>query len=98
MVFVFMFTYTLATISQCFCISVFFSKANLAAASAGIIYFCTYLPYPLCVTWEEFMRIQEKMIAVSMHTVKKYKANTGYLHFGSNGNRNLVFRIPTSKV
>ncbi len=63
--FVFMLCYTLATISQCFCISVFFSKANLAAASAGIIYFSSYLPYPLSTRWEEYMRLPEKIMVVS---------------------------------
>ena len=63
--FLFMFAYTMATISQCFCISVFFSRANLAAASAGIIYFCTYLPYPLCTRFEEYMTFPQKFLAVS---------------------------------
>ena len=63
--FLFMFAYTIATITQCFAISVFFSRANLAAACGGIIYFCTYLPYPLCTRFEEYMRIQEKLLAVS---------------------------------
>ena len=34
-----------ATIMFCFLISIFFSKAKLAAASGGIIYFVTYMPY-----------------------------------------------------
>lgn len=63
--FVFMLCYTLATISQCFLISVFFSRANLAAASAGIIYFTTYLPYPMCIVWEEYLTFSEKFLAVS---------------------------------
>ena len=88
-----MFAYTLATISQCFCISVFFSRANLAAASAGIIYFCTYLPYPLCMRWEEFMRIQEKMIAVSMHAIKIIKSNNNTSEV-VNEKRNLVVELP----
>ena len=86
-VFVFMFAYTMATIAQCFCISVFFCRANLAAASAGIIYFCTYLPYPLCTRYEEYMQFQEKFLAVStvyvtknLLTLKEFQ--TFFLHNG----------------
>ncbi|KJE91770.1 ATP-binding cassette transporter 1 [Capsaspora owczarzaki ATCC 30864] len=45
--FVFMMCFVLSTISLTFLISVFFSRARLAAACAGIIYFMTYLPYVL---------------------------------------------------
>jgi ATP-binding cassette, subfamily A (ABC1), member 1 len=42
---VFLCCFVLATITQCFLISVFFNKANLAAAAGGIIYFLLYLPH-----------------------------------------------------
>ncbi|GAB0200788.1 phospholipid-transporting ATPase ABCA7 [Grus japonensis] len=42
-----------ATISQCFLISTFFPRANLASACGGIIYFSLYLPYVLCVAWRD---------------------------------------------
>ena len=42
---VFLCCFVLATITQCFLISVFFNRANLAAAAGGIIYFLLYLPY-----------------------------------------------------
>jgi len=45
--------------------SVFFSRANLAAACAAIFYFIGYLPYALVVQWEEFMRNWQKSLAVS---------------------------------
>lgn len=35
-----------------FC-SVFFSKANVAAAAGGILFFCTFMPYSLLVLWED---------------------------------------------
>ncbi|XP_033096938.1 ATP-binding cassette sub-family A member 2-like isoform X2 [Anneissia japonica] len=38
-------TFSIATISFCFMVSVLFSKARLAAACAGIMYFTSYVPY-----------------------------------------------------
>lgn len=55
LIFVFLLTYAVATISKCFLISAFFSKANLAAAAGGIIFFVMYLPYAFTVLWEEKM-------------------------------------------
>uniref|UniRef100_A0A8D0GPA7 P-type phospholipid transporter n=1 Tax=Sphenodon punctatus TaxID=8508 RepID=A0A8D0GPA7_SPHPU len=50
-VFLFLSAFAVATIAQCFLISTFFSRANLASACGGIIYFSFYLPYVLCVAW-----------------------------------------------
>lgn len=44
-VWVFLMMFAVVTIVFCFLISVFFSKAKLAAACGGIVYFLTYLPY-----------------------------------------------------
>ncbi|XP_066919865.1 ATP-binding cassette sub-family A member 2-like [Clytia hemisphaerica] len=44
-IFVFLTLAAIATIMFCFLISIFFSKAKLAAACGGIIYFVTYMPY-----------------------------------------------------
>ncbi|XP_059473610.1 ATP-binding cassette sub-family A member 7-like isoform X2 [Neocloeon triangulifer] len=55
LIFVFLLIYGIATISKCFLISTFFSKANLAAAAGGIIFFVMYLPYSFTVLWEEKM-------------------------------------------
>uniref|UniRef100_A0A7N8XUY9 P-type phospholipid transporter n=1 Tax=Mastacembelus armatus TaxID=205130 RepID=A0A7N8XUY9_9TELE len=52
-IFVFLLVFCLATITQCFFISVFFSKANLAAACGGLIYFVLYLPHVLCYAWRD---------------------------------------------
>uniref|UniRef100_A0A672G6Q6 P-type phospholipid transporter n=1 Tax=Salarias fasciatus TaxID=181472 RepID=A0A672G6Q6_SALFA len=64
-IFVFLLVFCLATITQCFFISVFFSKANLAAACGGLIFFVLYLPYVLCYTWRDVMGFQAK-VAVSL--------------------------------
>ncbi|XP_040445068.1 phospholipid-transporting ATPase ABCA7 isoform X1 [Falco naumanni] len=52
-IFLFLGTFSVATISQCFLISTFFPRANLASACGGIIYFSFYLPYVLCVAWRD---------------------------------------------
>ncbi|NXH17228.1 ABCA1 protein, partial [Bucco capensis] len=52
-IFLFLSTFSVATISQCFLISTFFPRANLASACGGIIYFSLYLPYVLCVAWRD---------------------------------------------
>ncbi|KAM7377381.1 hypothetical protein PAMA_013932 [Pampus argenteus] len=64
-IFVFLLVFCLATITQCFFISVFFSKANLAAACGGLIYFVLYLPHILCYAWRDVMGFQAK-VAVSL--------------------------------
>eukprot|EP00064_Thunnus_orientalis_P014878 superscaffoldBa00002658_g14925 len=45
LVFVFLLAFTVATINFSFMISAFFSRANVAAAAGGFIYFMSYLPY-----------------------------------------------------
>ncbi|XP_075998973.1 phospholipid-transporting ATPase ABCA3 [Genypterus blacodes] len=45
LVFVFLLAFTVTTISFSFMISAFFSRANVAAAAGGFIYFLSYLPY-----------------------------------------------------
>ncbi|XP_064353466.1 phospholipid-transporting ATPase ABCA7 isoform X1 [Dromaius novaehollandiae] len=52
-IFLFLGTFSVATICQCFLISTFFPRANLASACGGIIYFSFYLPYVLCVAWRD---------------------------------------------
>ncbi|XP_068164948.1 phospholipid-transporting ATPase ABCA1-like [Antennarius striatus] len=64
-IFVFLLVFCLATITQCFLISVFFSKANLAAACGGLIYFVLYLPHIFCFAWSDVMSFGSK-IAVSL--------------------------------
>uniref|UniRef100_A0A3Q3DZJ6 ATP binding cassette subfamily A member 1 n=1 Tax=Hippocampus comes TaxID=109280 RepID=A0A3Q3DZJ6_HIPCM len=52
-VFLFLASFAVVTIMQCFLISTAFARANLAAACGGIIYFTLYLPYVLCVAWQD---------------------------------------------
>ena len=64
-IFVFLLVFCVATIMECFFISVFFSKANLAAACGGLIYFVLYLPHLLCYAWRDVMGFQVKIAVVS---------------------------------
>uniref|UniRef100_H3CLI7 ATP binding cassette subfamily A member 1 n=1 Tax=Tetraodon nigroviridis TaxID=99883 RepID=H3CLI7_TETNG len=62
-VFLFLASYAVVTIMQCFLLSTAFSRANLAAACGGIIYFTLYLPYVLCVAWEDYIGFSAKVVA-----------------------------------
>lgn len=64
-VFFFLTAFATATIMQCFLVSTFFSKANLAAACGGLIYFSLYLPYVLCVAWRDRLNTKIRVFAVS---------------------------------
>ncbi|KAM6948363.1 retinal-specific phospholipid-transporting ATPase ABCA4 [Aplochiton taeniatus] len=77
-VFLFLLTFTVTTITQCFLLSVFFNKANLAAACSGIIYFTLYLPHILCFTWQD--RITKNMkIGASLLSPVAFGFGTEYL-------------------
>ncbi|XP_056155293.1 retinal-specific phospholipid-transporting ATPase ABCA4-like [Lampris incognitus] len=76
--FLFLLSFTTATIMQCFLFSVFFNKANLAAACCGIIYFTLYLPHLICFAWQE--RITKDMkILVSLLSQVALGFGTEYL-------------------
>uniref|UniRef100_A0A8C2TQN9 P-type phospholipid transporter n=1 Tax=Coturnix japonica TaxID=93934 RepID=A0A8C2TQN9_COTJA len=62
-VFVFLSIFGIVTILQCFLISTVFSRANLAAACGGIVYFTLYLPYVLCVAWQDYVSFSLKIFA-----------------------------------
>ncbi|TSK13580.1 Retinal-specific ATP-binding cassette transporter [Bagarius yarrelli] len=61
--FIFLLTFTMATVMQCFLMSVFFNQANLAAACSGIVYFTLYLPHFLCFTWQDRLTRNIKLAA-----------------------------------
>lgn len=67
--FVFYGCFSIATITQCFLISVFFNKANLASVVAGIIYFLLYLPYTILVNYSEVLETWQKFLASLSSTV-----------------------------
>ncbi|KAK7158970.1 hypothetical protein R3I94_005341 [Phoxinus phoxinus] len=76
--FLFLLTFTVTTIMQCFLMSVFFNKANLAAACSGIVYFTLYLPHIFCFAWQD--RITKNMkLAVSLLSPVAFGFGTEYL-------------------
>ncbi|XP_061652253.1 retinal-specific phospholipid-transporting ATPase ABCA4 isoform X3 [Phyllopteryx taeniolatus] len=78
LVFLFLLTFTVATIMQCFLMSVFFSKANLAAACSGVLYFTLYLPHVLCFAWQDRLTANMKM-AASLLSPVAFGFGTEYL-------------------
>lgn len=61
-IYLFLSSFAVVTIMQCFLISTLFSRANLAAACGGIIYFTLYLPYVLCVAWQNYVGFGAKVV------------------------------------
>ncbi|XP_078506456.1 retinal-specific phospholipid-transporting ATPase ABCA4 [Lissotriton helveticus] len=76
--YLFLMAFTTATIMQGFLMSVFFSKANLAAACSGVIYFTLYLPHILCFAWQDRMTFKLKTI-VSFLSPVAFGFGTEYL-------------------
>lgn len=70
-VYLFLASFAVVTIMQCFLISTLFSRANLAAACGGIIYFTLYLPYVLCVAWQDYVGFGAKVVVVSVNAICK---------------------------
>ncbi|XP_058158936.1 retinal-specific phospholipid-transporting ATPase ABCA4 [Dasypus novemcinctus] len=76
--FLFLLAFSTATITQCFLLSTFFSRASLAAACSGIIYFTLYLPHILCFAWQDRVTADLKM-AVSLLSPVAFGFGTEYL-------------------
>ncbi|XP_073907052.1 retinal-specific phospholipid-transporting ATPase ABCA4 isoform X1 [Castor canadensis] len=76
--FLFLLAFSTATITQCFLLSTFFSKASLAAACSGVIYFTLYLPHVLCFAWQDRMTADLKK-AVSLLSPVAFGFGTEYL-------------------
>lgn len=66
---VFFTCFQIATISQCFLVSVFFSKSSLASIVAGISYFLLYLPYTLLSSYGDSISTSLKTVASLSSTV-----------------------------
>ncbi|CAN9506482.1 unnamed protein product [Ophioblennius macclurei] len=76
--FLFLITFTTATIMQCFLFSVFFNQANLAAACCGIVYFTLYLPHIFCFAWQDSITKDTKIL-VSLLSQVAFGFGTEYL-------------------
>lgn len=60
----FFLVYSVATITFCFMLSVFFSKANTAAAVAGLLWFVIYSPFSLLMQRYDDVTFTQKMVAL----------------------------------
>ncbi|RZC40676.1 ATP-binding cassette sub-family A member 3-like, partial [Asbolus verrucosus] len=60
---IFLLLYMCATITFCFAISVFFSKANTAATVAGLLWFLSYAPYLFLQQQYDQLSLSTKLIA-----------------------------------
>ncbi|CAG9816334.1 unnamed protein product [Phaedon cochleariae] len=63
LLFIFLIFYTTATITFCFAISVFFSKANTAATIAGLAWFMSYAPYLFMQDKYDSLTLGTKLLA-----------------------------------
>uniref|UniRef100_A0A665X1X1 P-type phospholipid transporter n=1 Tax=Echeneis naucrates TaxID=173247 RepID=A0A665X1X1_ECHNA len=76
--FLFLLTFTMATIMQCFLLSIFFNQANLAAACCGIFYFTLYLPHIFFFAWQDHIS-KDMKILVSLLSQVAFGFGTEYL-------------------
>ncbi|CAL1298938.1 unnamed protein product [Larinioides sclopetarius] len=59
-IFVFLLCYCISTIMLSFFFSTLFSRANIAAAAGGMLFFVSYIPYPFLIMWEDHMSLLQK--------------------------------------
>lgn len=78
LVFIFLSVFTISTIMFCFLVSVFFSRANVAAACGGLIYLTTYLPYIMLTIFED--HVSKSHLVAGVSTV----------HFSSNNTVSII--------
>lgn len=84
-VFLFLVCYATAVISKAFLLTTFFSRANIAAAAGGIIFFTCYLPYPFVKLWKDRFNIHHKSAASLLPNVA-FGMGCSYLaHFEEEG-------------
>ena len=69
LIFVFFTLYAISSIMFCFCVSVFFSKANIAAAAGGIIWFISYIPYFFVAPNYDTMSLEAKTASCLLSNV-----------------------------
>ncbi|XP_030852675.1 phospholipid-transporting ATPase ABCA1 [Strongylocentrotus purpuratus] len=65
----FLVSFCVSTIMLCFLISVFFSKANLSAACGAVIFFLTYVPFTLVITWDSYLTRGAKFGVSLLNTI-----------------------------
>ncbi|XP_055298016.1 phospholipid-transporting ATPase ABCA3-like isoform X5 [Sitodiplosis mosellana] len=72
-IWVFLFVYSISMTTFCFMLSVFFSKANTAAAVAGLVWFILYVPFSFTQQNYVQLSLRSKLIAcISSNTAMAY--------------------------
>ncbi|KAF0287166.1 ATP-binding cassette sub-family A member 1 [Amphibalanus amphitrite] len=84
-VFLFLLCFTMATITLSFLLSTLFSKANLAAAAGGILYFISYLPYPFLIIWDEHLDYLHKLLGSLLSNVAFGFGCSYFAHYEERG-------------
>ncbi|XP_006893947.1 PREDICTED: ATP-binding cassette sub-family A member 3-like [Elephantulus edwardii] len=69
LVLVFLLCFAAASISFSFMVSTFFSKANMAAAIGGFLYFFTYIPYFFVAPRYNWMTLSQKLFSCLLSNV-----------------------------
>lgn len=64
-VFVFLACFGASTVCKAFLVASLFSRANIAAAAGGILFFTCYLPYPFVKLWKDYLNVYHKSAMVS---------------------------------
>ncbi|CAL8399525.1 unnamed protein product, partial [Arctogadus glacialis] len=77
-VFLFLLSFSTATLAQCFLLSVFFNQANVAAACSGVLHLALYLPHLLCFAWQDRVTRDMKVL-VSLLSQVAFGLGTEYL-------------------
>lgn len=71
--FLFLFLYICATITFCFSVTVFFSKANTAATVAGLLWFLSYAPFLfLQRKYDELNLFTKLIVSLGSNTAMAY--------------------------
>uniref|UniRef100_A0A8C2W134 ATP binding cassette subfamily A member 3 n=1 Tax=Chinchilla lanigera TaxID=34839 RepID=A0A8C2W134_CHILA len=69
LVLVFLLCFAISSISFSFMVSTFFSKANMAAAVGGFLYFFTYIPYFFVAPHYNWMTLNQKLLSCLLSNV-----------------------------
>ncbi|XP_007937732.1 phospholipid-transporting ATPase ABCA3 [Orycteropus afer afer] len=69
LVFVFLLCFAVASISFSFMVSTFFSRANMAAAIGGFLFFFTYVPYFFVAPRYDWMSLPQKLLSCLLSNV-----------------------------
>ncbi|XP_077550121.1 phospholipid-transporting ATPase ABCA1-like isoform X2 [Haemaphysalis longicornis] len=84
-IFVFLACFGASIVCKAFLVAALFSRANIAAAAGGILFFTCYLPYPFVKLWKDRLSIHHKS-AVSLVPNVAFGLGCSYFaHFEEQG-------------